>query len=319
MKMKLLILLAALMACVSCQRKDLLEPGHRHGNRIPFIVKADMDTHVPEGVFFDSLYYSNTLKNARTTTVISYPLDLDVPIERHTLDSLSGEIWLLPGKYNLLVYTSDFYELDGVFYKNTEDPYKTEAHTNQVETTKNNTKPNVKSYDISEPDPLYAKLMEYVQIKEKRDTTLTTTLEPLSYRYWYEVEVDGLDYITQAYLKIEGMYTNVYLADGSHNNNEYASQVTNATIHKEENRIKGEFYSFGPHQGEDVKNSMILTFVNGRTISVKLDDISPEIKRLKKGGEIIIKQKIVINVGDDGSGFQPTIKDWEEDEITIPL
>mgnify|MGYP006976688149 FL=1 len=53
--------------------------------------------------------------------------------------------------------------------------------------------------------------------------------------------------------------------------------------------------SFGPHQDDQVKNSMVLTFINGRTISVQLDDISPEIKRLVKGGEIIITQKIVIN------------------------
>jgi hypothetical protein len=317
MRMKLFIMFAILMVCVSCQRKELLEPGHRHGNRIPFMVKADIDMRVPEEVYFDSLYYSNVLKTARTATVVSYPLNLDVPIERHTLDSLSGEIWLLPGRYNLLIYTSDFNELDGVFYRNTDDPYKAEGYTNQVETTKDNA--TVKSYDITEPDPLYGRLMENVVIMEDVDTTITTTVDPLSYRYWYEVEVDGLDYITQAYLKIEGMYTSVYLANGTHNQNEYASQITNATIHKEENKIKGEFYSFGPHQSQEVKNSMMLTFVNGRTINVKLDDISPEIKRLTKGGEIIIKQKIVINVGDDGSGFQPTIKDWEEDEITIPL
>ena len=77
--------------------------------------------------------------------------------------------------------------------------------------------------------------------------------------------------------------------------------------------------SFGPHQDDQVKKSMVLTFINGRTISVQLDDISPEIKRLVKGGEIIITQKIVINVGDDGSGFTPEVEDWEEENVVIPI
>ena len=116
------------------------------------------------------------------------------------------------------------------------------------------------------------------------------------------------------------MYTTVYLADGSHNQDEYASHTVESQILKEENKIKGEFFSFGPHQSGDIKNSMMLTFVNGRTIQVTLDDISPEIKRLKKGGEIKITQKIVINVGDDGSGFEPVVKDWGENvEIEIPI
>ena len=318
-KLKLILLLiACTLAMVSCERKDLLEPGHRHGNRIPFNILMDIKTNVATGVYFDSLYYSNLLAQARSLTVISYPLNLDVPVETHELDSLGGEIWLLPGSYHILAYTSDFYDLDGIFYYNMKDPFEAEAKTNQVLKTKDDDS-NVKSYDISEPDPLFATLMENVTIIENKDTTLTATLDPLAYRYWFEVDVDGLDYITEAYLKIDGMYTSVYLASGKHNADEYASQKIPATIHKDENKIKGEFLSFGPHQDDQVKNSMILTFINGRTISVQLDDISPEIKRLVKGGEIIITQKIVINVGDDGSGFDPVVEDWDEEYVEIPI
>ena len=64
---------------------------------------------------------------------------------------------------------------------------------------------------------------------------------------------------------------------------------------------------------------MILTFVNGRTIRIQLDDISPEIKRLTRGGEIVIEQKIVINVDDTGAGFQPIVEEWDEEEVVIPI
>ena len=68
-----------------------------------------------------------------------------------------------------------------------------------------------------------------------------------------------------------------------------------------------------------MKNSMVLTIINGRTIKIKLDDISPEIKKLRKGGEIEISQKIVINVGDSGAGFIPEVQEWEEEEVVIPI
>ena len=131
--------------------------------------------------------------------------------------------------------------------------------------------------------------------------------------------VDGLDYITSAILEIDGMYTSVFMKDETHREDEYGTQKVESTIHRDENKIKGEFFSFGPHQDSEVKNSMILTFVNGRTIRVQLDDISPEIKKLRKGGEIVIEQKIVINVDDTGSGFVPDVEDWVEEEVEIPI
>ena len=104
-------------------------------------------------------------KNARSVTVITYPLDLDVPVETHVLDSLGGDIWLLPGNYHILAYTSDFYDLDGIFYYNMRDPFQAEAKTNQTLKTKDHN--GVKSYDISEPDPLFAKLLQNVEMTLK--------------------------------------------------------------------------------------------------------------------------------------------------------
>lgn len=314
------MILLAVAAMVSCQRKELLEPGHRHGYKIPLTIKLDIEKPELDSIYFDSLYYSNTLATARTITVVAYPEDKTMPIETYYLDSLVGDIWLVPERsYHLMAYTSDFYDLDGIFYSGMDNPFKAEAKTNQVEKTKDK-ETGVKSYDISDPDPLFAKLLENVYIyKKSKDTSITTSMTPLSYRYWYEVEVEGLDYITEAYLKIDGMYTSVYLADGSHKPEEYGSQRIPATIHKDENKIKGEFLSFGPHQDDNVKNSMVLTFINGRTINVQLNDISPEIKRLVKGGEIKIKQKIIINIGDDGSGFKPVVDDWDNEEVEIPI
>lgn len=310
------ILTFVLVLSASCQRKVLLEPEHNHGEEV--LVKIDAKVVANVNIDDESAeLYSTILEQARTITIIAYPQDKFGYYGVHTLHGLEGNIWLMPGMYNLMVYTSDFYELDGVFYRGLGDVRSLEAYTNQAKVSSRGA--NVKSYVIDDPDPLFAHLYENFIVKEGVNS-FESGLEPRSYRYWFEVEVDGLDYITSAYMEIAGMYTTVFLADGSHREDEHAIQKAEATIHKDENKIKGEFFSFGPHQDSSVKNSMVLTFVNGRTIKVELDDLTPKIKTLTHGGKIEIEQKIVINVDDTGAGFEPEVKDWgEEEEVVIPI
>lgn len=304
-----------MLGSVSCGRKVLLEPDHGHG--VPVMIEidaeADIDPEVETGD--DPDMYGDILKTAGTVTVVAYPRSETAVYSVHRIDGLSGSVWLMPGDYDLLLYTSDFHEIDGVHYRSVENAHEAEAYTTAVKVSKTE---EVKSYNMEAPDPLFARFRENltVQVGENK---VSESLQPMSYRYWFEVDVSGLDYITSAVLEIDGMYTSVYMQSGRHREDQYGTQRVEAVIHKDENKIRGEFFSFGPHQDSEVKNSMILTFINGRTIRVELDDISPEIKKLKKGGEIEIGQKIVINVGDTGSGFVPKVEDWNEEEVVIPI
>ena len=304
-----------MMVSVSCERKILIEPDHHHGVEVSISVDVDVDVDVDVETGDDPHMYRDILKTAQSVTIVAYPLSETAVYGVHRIDSLAGTIWLMPGDYDLLLYTSDFHELDGVFYRSIDEVSTAEAYTSAVKVSKTK---NVKSFNIEAPDPLFTHYYQRYTVVEG-ENEVSEGLQPMSYKYWFEVDVDGLDYITSAYLEIDGMYTSVYLADGSHREDEFGTQKVETTIHKDENKIKGEFFSFGPHQDSEVKNSMVLTFINGRTIRVKLDDISPEIKKLRKGGEIKIDQKIVINVDDTGAGFVPEVEDWEEEEVVIPI
>ena len=315
MKRLTFILMMVLLA-VSCERKILLEPGHQHGDQVFISIDVDVEIDAEVETGGDPDMYKSILRTARSLTVVAYPLDKDGHFGIHKISGLEGTIWLMPGKYDLLLYTSDFHELDGLYYRGMTDIRTAESYTYQVKSSK--TKAAVKSYDIDEPDPLFVHYYKEFEVVEG-ENKLEAGLQPMAYKYWYEVDVDGLDYITSAWLEVDGMYTSVFMADESHRDDEYGTQRVESTIHKDENKIKGEFFSFGPHQDSNVKNSIIITFINGRTIRVKMDDISPEIKKLRKGGEIVIEQKIVINVDDTGSGFVPNVSDWEEEEVEIPI
>ena len=316
MRRLIFILLSVVLLAVSCERKVLLEPGHKHGNEVFISIDVDVEVDTDVEVGEDPDMYKKILKTARSLTIIAYPLDENGRYGVHKIDGLKGTIWLLPGKYDLLLYTSDFHELDGIYYRGVKDVNTAEAYTNQVKSSK--TKIAVKSYDIDEPDPLFAHYYKDFEVTAG-ENRLESGLQPLAYKYWYHVDVDGLDYISSAWLEIDGMYTSVYMANGEHRDDEYGTQKTESIVDKLHNQIRGEFFSFGPHHDSEVKNSMVITFVNGRTIRVKMDDISPEIKKLRKGGEIIIEQKIVINVDDTGSGFVPDVEEWEEEEVEIPI
>lgn len=308
------VLIAALLSS-SCQMKVLLEPEHHHGVEVNITVDVDVDVDVEVEKGDDPYMYSDMLKTANSITIVAYPRSETAYYGVHKVDGLTGTIWLMPGDYDLLIYTSDFYDIDGVHYRGMEQSHEAEAYTTAVKAAKTRA---VKSYNMEAPDPLFAHFYENFTVVEG-ENRVSEGLQPLSYKYWFEVDVEGLDYITSAVLEIDGMYTSVYMASGGHREDEYGTQRVETTIHKDENKIKGEFFSFGPHQDSEVKNSMILTFVNGRTIRVQLDDISPEIKKLTKGGEIVIEQKIVINVDDTGAGFVPEVEDWEEEEVVIPI
>lgn len=315
MRRLILISFALIVAMLSssCEMKVLLEPGHNHGVETFITIEVNAEVDAEKGD--NPTLYSDILSQARSVTIIAYPKSETAKYAVNKMSGLSGSIWLMPGVYDLLIYTSDFYDLDGIYYRGMEDKLTAEAYTSAVKVSKNGA---VKSFNMEEPDPLFVHLYEDFTVVPG-DNKVSEGLEPLSYKYWFEVDVEGLDYITSATMEIDGMYTTTFLADGSHREEEHGTQRIETTIHKDENKIKGEFFSFGPHQDSEVKNSMVLTFVNGRTIRIELDDISPEIKKLRKGGEIEIEQKIVINVGDTGSGFVPKVEGWEEEEVVIPI
>ena len=314
-RMSFIMLALLMMVSAACQRKVLLDPDHGHGVGVMFEIDVNVDVDVDVETGDDPLMYSNILKTARSFTLVAYPRSETAQYGVHKIKGHSGVIWLLPGDYDFLVYTSDFYDIDGVHYRNLEDANEAEAYTTAVKSFKSS---EVKSYSMEAPDPLFTHYYENFTVVVG-ENYFSESLAPMSYKYWFEVDVEGLDYITSAVMEIDGMYTSVYMKDGRHREDEYGTQRIETTLHKDENKIKGEFFSFGPHQDSEVKNSMVLTFINGRTIRIELDDISADIKKLRKGGEIKIDQKIVINVGDDGSGFVPKVEGWDEEEVVIPI
>lgn len=261
----------------------------------------------------DSLMSFENLK-MRTASMVFYPASGGSPVTE-TIGSDDGQVSLSQGRYSLLIYTSDFFELDAVFYRGMESPETAEAYTRQSVDGENSI--------AQEPDPLFSSYTEDFSINEQSDS-ISVALIPRVYTYRFKISVEGIQYLQSAMAKVTGFYTSAYLKDGRHRESESAAvlvKLKKETVNTSEGYIYGEFRSFGAHQGGDVKHRISVALNNGGTKVVELDDLTKSIKALPRGGEIVIEQKIVIknNGGSEGGGdFNPGILDWEYTVIPLP-
>lgn len=292
MKTDLLLLLVIIMICSGCQRKDLLEP-HTHYNasiKVNLISNVELDN--PPSTVTYHLYEKNGTYKASGR-----------------VNGVTGRLSLPLGIYDMLLYTSDFFDIDAILYKGLNQKHTAEAHTRKNSRV-------LQAFNMIEPDPLYSLLLNDVVILEAEENKpITANLEQRSFLYYLYIGVEGLNYVNSVSMKIDGMYTSAFLADGSHRENEYGAQSIEMKLMADQKMIYGEFWSFGPHQNNDIKNSITLYFINGKSTTIELKDISDRIKLLQEGGEIKVDQKFEIK-GQEG-GFDPGVGDWDNIEVDI--
>ena len=118
------------------------------------------------------------------------------------------------------------------------------------------------------------------------------------------------------------MYTTAFLTSEEHRMNEagtqrldmritrYPSDPSDPIEEQGKGEIYGEFWSFGPNQQQSIVNSITLYFFNGGERVIMLDDLTGQIKKLTRGGEIVVEQ--VIEIKGPPSGFEPGVGDWDD-------
>ena len=312
----LMALSIALLALsfAGCQRKVLLDP-HDHHN---LYIKAN----------FDSLALSQLLSmksdytqpgEPKSTSYILYERNTQKVAYRGEFKGLEGGMYVQEGVYDLLLYTSDFNEYDANFYRNMAKRDSAETHTRQTP-IEQQARSDVKEMYMVEPDPIFSVLQEEIIVFHGyEDNVVEVEFVQKSFMYYLTIKATGLHNIHTARMNISGMYTTAFLSNDDHRMNEAGTQTvdlqiihTKPTSAEElgKGELYGEFWSFGPNQREDIVNSITLYFVNGDVITMKLKDLTSQIKTLIKGGEIIVEEQIEIK-GPPG-GFQPGVGDWDD-------
>ena len=214
---------------------------------------------------------------------------------------LQGEVEVEQGTYDVLLYTSDFNELDANFYKGLQDPLTAETYTIQTPAEQQSGIPGVEEVRMEEPDPTFsAFVQDVIVLGDNEENVLDVELEQKSYRYSISIEVvRGLMYVHSATLEISGLYTSAYFVKDEHKMSMSGIQTVEMDVRFDDPRIGNgtlyaEFWSFGPNTREDIPHMLTLTLTGHVDIRVKLKDQTKQIKGLTRGGEIIIDEKLEI-------------------------
>jgi hypothetical protein len=165
-------------------------------------------------------------------------------------------------------------------------------------------------------------LVEDVAVfKDQEDRLVEVELVQKSFKYYLTIECTGLQNIHTAKMNLSGMYTTAFLGNEAHRMNESGTQSIELQINRTKptsseeygkGELYGEFWSFGPNQRDDIVHSIVLYFINGDMITLRLDEeytSQTQIKSLTRGGEIIFKK--IVEIKGPPSGFQPGVGDWD--------
>ena len=319
----ILTTLLVLAAMVGCQRKVLLDP-HDHYN---LIIKANFDDHALSQLLSNKSDGYSKPGEPVSTKYIFYEKNSQKIAYRGTFDGREGGVYLQEGIYDMLLYTSDFNELDANFYRGLDNPLTAETYTRQNPLGDASPRNDVTEVYMVEPDPTFSILRkEIVVLDGYEDQLIEVYFDQKSFKYYLTIKATGLHNIHTATMNISGMYTSAFLTSEEHRMNEAGMQTVDLDIRiaadSEEGigrgELYGEFWSFGPNQREDITHSITLHFVNGDVITMKLkEDLTSQIKELTRGGEIIVRE--VVEIKGPAGGFQPGVGDWNDTDVDIEL
>lgn len=311
-----LLITFTLFASAGCQRKDLLEP-HEHRN---LTIKAHIDDYALDQLLSQKSNGYSKPGEPRTTSYILYEKNSQKVAYSGSFDGLEGGMYVQEGIYDLLVYTTDFNEYDANFFRGMNKKETAETHTRQTPIDEASPRNDVQEVYMVEPDPTFSVLKEEIVVFQGQENEVVEVeFVQKSFKYYLTIKAKGLQNIHTAKMNISGMYTQAYLTNEDHRMNESGTQTVELDIirtkpsNSEEygkGELYGEFWAFGPNQRETISHSITLYFVNGDVIEMKLKDITSQIKKLTRGGEIIVEEELEIK-GPSG-GFQPGVGDWDD-------
>lgn len=311
-----LLITFTLFASAGCQRKELLDP-HEHRN---LTIRAHFDEYALDQLLSQKSNGYSKPGEPRTTSYVLYEKNSQKVAYSGSFDGLEGGLYAQEGIYDLLVYTTDFNEYDANFFRGMNRKETSETHTRQTPINGATPRSDVTEVYMVEPDPTFSVLKEEIIVfQSQEDEVVDVEFVQKSFKYYLTIRATGLQNIHTAKMNISGMYTQAYLTNEEHRMNESGTQTVELDIirtkpsNSEEygkGELYGEFWAFGPNQRETISHSITLYFVNGDVIEMKLEDLTSQIKKLTRGGEIIVEEELEIK-GPSG-GFQPGVGDWDD-------
>lgn len=310
-----LILVVNAMALVSCQHKDLCY-NHPHGVSLEVVFDwADAPEAAP-----------------RSMRIWFYPIDGGPPAEFQFEGRDGGTVRLAPGKYNVLCMNSDSKIL---WIRNTRHFSTFEVYTGEeslLASLKRSSK-NVPVADgtqgqhvVRAPEALYSDKLEAFTVLA--EVGQSVTLRPSLSTCTYELEirnVKNLDLVAQISGTLSGMAGSVNLSSG--NLTGEACIIPFGVTKKDANTVTATFQTFGHCPVPAIPHKIVIYGIMTRgaqqyQVYGDQDDIvTPQIHGApdQKNVRIILDGLDFPETGDHGGGLSPSIDNWNEIHIDVPM
>lgn len=333
----MVVMLAALLS--SCKMNSLSDYDVDHSE--PITIQFDFGT-VLSGLIYDengellddalipaSITFSffGTSKYAVSTTQT-----VDFSIE----DGLQGDVTVTPGTYDVLVYTSDFYDISGLKYKQNMTSLE-DFEVSLYESGESRLKSRAGSavtteLTVSAPDPMFYCIREGFDLSAGGDAGFEMQLGVPKYRINFPAT--SIDLLAGGSVSAYGVKTtsNIYTGEYPHEIAGYQTDTDwmQITIDVENNCFYAEFYSLGFNEDSEVDLWLSLSSY-GSTVSEfwasskegldpdLMQELYDELRALPNGGEVTYGGKadmlLLLNMKEIG----PTIEDWEDESVDMVL
>ncbi len=337
MKNRIYIMLAALLALVSCERRILESPDKM--TTIKVNISTDAVPNVTEGIYNEKIPLPEI--DPEVMHIVFFEADGDRLVSESYISEkerdaegnirISGNLHILPGRYKMMIYN---FGTESTAIRDYDSWTNAQAYT---ETVSDNV---VRSYRRSaaeddeiivyEPDHLLFALDPALKIPyHEGEYTIEAVTKTIVESYYLQIRVEGLEYVSSAHAFLSGMASGNRLSEKS-----MVVQPENTVYF---NLVKSDdggvpvlcnvFNTFG-HIG-DSDNSLSVNFeiktLDGRELQRSFD-ISGlfDTDEAKEHHWLLLEETITVDPPEEpllepGGGLEPTVGNWDNEDHDIVL
>ena len=332
----------ALAALSGCQRIQLYERVTRVNLEFDLKLDIDMDLNLSIDTELDAEYSAKINgRKPQYVEVLFYDMNDNHLVRSQILPSDGGIVQVPEGNYNIVVYS---FGTESTQISNTGHRLEVEAFTSDITKTMASkfkaaiasvdtlTKSSTRGYEddpiIHEPDHLYVAMEEDIHVpafyEEDQSITIQTTASSIIDVYSLEVlNIKGAHNIEKVEAFITGQIKSNYFGKAQ-TSEASATLYTDMRVDASNDRLYCIFGTFGKLTGEDNHIYLDITVTDSGggqyryifDVTDQFDDPGNE------NNTLVIDATDVIDIPDashGGGGIDPSVDEWEEEIIDIPL
>lgn len=320
---KSFLLIALLLAFTACQYKELCyDHQHQTEYNLSLILKLNLDLDVELDVSDEA---HTKIEMPEYMKVCFYDPLSGALSQTAMVGPEGGLIQIAPGKYNMVVYS---FGTEWTWIRGENNIDSLEAYTSDITALKTRQLQQIiqeGKYDapgpiIYTPDHLIV-AREEIEIPAYSLTpqvdTISTKASTVVETYGFEVtNITGIEYIASVDAFVTNQARSTFFARGEKNPSP-ATIYFPLEVDREKGILKTTFNTFGKLPGEsDAYLHILLTDTKGNVMTVT-EDIT---EQFENSDHIIeIDEPIDIPKPEEGGGIDPTVEEWDEENIDIPI